>query len=118
MLITLLMEQLFIVREKGEIAMMKSIGFRGTTIALWQLIRMVVIVVIAMMFAIPLSMISNKIMVEPVFAIMGAEVAVQVDIVKAYILYLGILLLFIIAATLIACLRVRKIHIQAINNIE
>lgn len=37
MLITLLMEKLFIVREKGEIAMMKSIGLRYGTIRIWQL---------------------------------------------------------------------------------
>ena len=39
MLITLLMEKLFIVREKGEIAMMKSIGFRNSSIRSWQVIR-------------------------------------------------------------------------------
>ena len=33
MLITLLMEKLFITREKGEIAMLKSIGFQHKTIS-------------------------------------------------------------------------------------
>ena len=60
MLITFLMEKLFIAREKGEIAMMKSIGIPYKTIRLWQLTRMVFVALCSMLIAIPLSYISNQ----------------------------------------------------------
>lgn len=62
MLITLLMEKLFIVREKGEIAMMKSIGFRNSSIRSWQVIRMILVALVSMLAAVPLSMLSNRFM--------------------------------------------------------
>ena len=73
MLITFLMERLFIVREKGEIAMMKSIGYRNGYIRLWQILRMIWAAVISMAAAVPLSLLANHFVLRPIFAIMGAE---------------------------------------------
>ena len=78
MLITFLMERLFIVREKGEIAMMKSIGYKNRVIRIWQTLRMVWVAVISMIAAIPISLLTNQWILKPVFAIMGAEVRIQV----------------------------------------
>ena len=69
MLITLLMEKLFIVREKGEIAMMKSIGFRNSSIRSWQVIRMILVALVSMLAAVPLSMLSNRFMATPIIVL-------------------------------------------------
>lgn len=118
MLITLLMEKLFIAREKGETAMLKSIGFRYSSVRNWQVIRMVLVALTSMVVAVPLSLLSNQFMLKPIFAIMGADVAIQVDLLKVYILYPGILLVAILLATLVAARGVRKIHIRELNNLE
>lgn len=118
MLITLLMEKLFITREKGEIAMLKSIGFRFRSICNWQLMRMVFVVLISMAVSIPLSLLSNQYVLKPIFAIMGADVMIQVDPLQAYLIYPGILLLGIILATFIAAQGIKKINIREINNLE
>lgn len=118
MLITLLMEKLFIVREKGEIAMMKSIGFRNSSIRSWQVIRMILVALVSMLAAIPLSMLSNRFMLEPIFAIMGADVQIQIDSVQVYLLYPGVLLLGIICATIFATGQIKRIHIREMNNME
>lgn len=118
MLITLLMEKLFIVREKGEIAMMKSIGFKNRSIRLWQVLRMVWVALISMAAAVPLSMLSNHLMLKPIFAIMGADVNIQVDPLQVYGIYPGVLLLGIIAATCIASMKIKKINIRELNNLE
>ena len=118
MLITLLMEKLFIVREKGEIAMMKSIGFRNSSIRSWQVIRMILVALVSMLAAIPLSMLSNRFMLEPIFAIMGADVQIQIDPVQVYLLYPGVLLLGIICATIFATGQIKRIHIREMNNME
>lgn len=118
MLITLLMEKLFITREKGEIAMMKSIGFTYQTIRNWQLIRMILVVVASMIISIPLSLLSNYFVLRPVFAIMGADVAIQVNPLQAYLIYPGILLIGIILATALAVRGIKKINIKEMNNLE
>ncbi|MDO4274777.1 MAG: ABC transporter permease [Eubacteriales bacterium] len=117
-LISIMMEQLFIVREKGEIAMMKSMGFSNRVIRGWQVIRMVWVVVISMLAAIPLSVLSNRFLLTPIFGIMGAEITIQVDIVEAYVIYPGILLIAIILAAAAASGRVKRIRIQELNNLE
>lgn len=118
MLITLLMEKLFIVREKGEIAMLKSVGFNDRSISFWQVIRMVSVAVCSMIAAVPLSLLSNQFVLKPIFAIMGAEVKIQVVPWQVYGVYPLILLLGIIAATVIAARSVKRINIQELNNLE
>lgn len=118
MLITLLMEKLFIAREKGEIAMMKSIGFSYRTICCWQVVRMGVVALASLLISMPLSLASNQWLLKPVFAIMGADVSIQVDVIKAYGLYPGVLLIGIVIATMIATRSMRHIDIRELNNIE
>ncbi|WP_419024404.1 FtsX-like permease family protein [Emergencia sp.] len=118
MLITLLMEKLFIVREKGEIAMLKSVGFSDRSIGFWQVVRMVSVAVCSMIAAVPLSLLSNQFVLKPIFAIMGAEVKIQVVPWQVYGVYPLVLLLGIIAATVIAARSVKRINIQELNNLE
>ena len=118
MLITALMEKLFIVREKGEIAMMKSVGFRNRSIRRWQILRMVWVVLVSMIAAVPLSLLSNRFMLRPIFAIMGADVEIQIVPWQVYGVYPGILMAGIIAATIFATRKVKQIHIREMNNIE
>lgn len=110
MLITILMMKLFIVREKGQLAMLKSIGYRNRHIRLWLMMRMVWVVMISMIFAIPLSMLSNRFVLTSIFAIMGAQLRIQVEPVKAYLVYPGILLAGIVVATIVATMNVKKIN--------
>lgn len=118
MLITLLMERLFIAREKGEIAMMKSVGYRNNTIRLWQIIRMVWVALVSMIAAVPISLLANHFVLKPIFALMGADVEIQIVPWKVYGVYPGVLLLGIIVATLIATGTVKKINIRELNNLE
>lgn len=118
MLITLLMEKLFITREKSEIAMLKSIGFRHRAIRNWQMMRMCLVVVVSMIISIPLSLLSNQFVLKPIFAIMGAEIAIQVDPMQAYLIFPGILLIGIMIATMIATHQVKHINIREMNNLE
>lgn len=118
MLITILMEKLFIVREKGEIAMMKSIGFRSTSIQAWQILRLIGVVIVSMAAAVPLSLISNQFVLKPIFAIMGADLTIQVVPWQVYGLYPAILLMTIIAATIFSTRSVKKISIWELNNLE
>ncbi|MBO5144187.1 MAG: ABC transporter permease [Lachnospiraceae bacterium] len=109
MLISLLMMKLFIVREKGQLAMLKSIGWRNSSIRSWLVMRMVWVVILSMIFAVPLSMLCNRFVLRTIFAIMGAELQIQVEPLKAYLLYPAVLLVGIIMATVFATGSVKKI---------
>lgn len=110
MLISLLMMKLFIVREKGQLAMLKSIGWRNHDIRMWLVMRMVWVVILSMVFAVPLSMLSNRFILRNIFAIMGAELQIQVESLKAYVLYPAVLLVGIMTATYFATGSVRRIQ--------
>lgn len=118
MLITLLMERLFIVREKGEIAMMKSMGYKTREIRLWQILRMVWVVLVSMAAAVPLSLLANRFVLKPIFSIMGAEVEIQVVPWQVYGVYPGVLLVCIILSTAAATMKMKKINIRELNNLE
>lgn len=110
MLISLLMMKLFIIREKGQFAMLKSIGYRNRYIRMWLVMRMVWVVILSMIFAVPLSMLSNRFILRNLFAIMGAELTIQVEPLQVYLIYPGVLLLGIIAATVFATGSVKKMN--------
>ena len=98
--------------------MLKSIGFSNGTICLWQISRMVGVVVLAAVFAIPLSGLCDRYVLAPVFEIMGAQVKIQVEPLQVYGIYPGILLIAIIIAAWIATFSIRKIDIREMNNCE
>lgn len=110
MLISLLMMKLFIVREKGQLAMLQSIGWRRHDIRMWLVMRMVWVVLLSMVFAVPLSMLCDRFVLRNIFAIMGAELRIQVEPLKAYLLYPAVLLVGIVAATYFATGSVRRIN--------
>ena len=117
-LIVSLMMKLFIVREKGEIAMLRSIGFRNRTIRLWQTIRISFLLAIAVILAIPLSKVVDVTLLKSIFAIMGGEIKIQVDIINAYVLYPFIMLISIVLASYLCSGSVKKIDIRELNNLE
>lgn len=79
---------------------------------------MLLVALLSMLAAIPLSMLSNRFMLEPIFAIMGAQVHIQIDPLQVYLLYPGVLLLGIICATIAATGKIKRIHIREMNNME
>ena len=118
MLIVFFMVQLFIVREQGQIAMLKSIGFSDHPIRNWFLARFLWISLGAWAISIPLSNLSNRFVLTPVFGIMGARVRIQVDLLQAYLLYPVILLIGIMLSVLLATFKLKSVQIQDIGNQE
>lgn len=76
-LITVLMECSFIVKEQGEIALMKAIGTRNGKIYAYHTLRFVFVggitVIVAELFALPLT----HLFIDPIFKMMGMELAVD-----------------------------------------
>lgn len=76
------------------------------------------VVTTSMIIAIPLSLVSNQLILKPIFKIMGAEMSIITDPLQAYLLYPLMLLTGILAATMISALSIRRIDIRELNNVE
>ena len=119
-LITVLMERSFIVKERGEIALMKAIGTRNGKIYAYHTLRFVFVggmtVIAAEIFALPLT----HLFIDPIFKMMGMELAVDY-VINPFEMFLVFPLIILAATTISAFLTslyTRKIKSSDTANIE
>lgn len=118
-LITILMMKIFIMGEKGQIAMLRSLGFSLMTVRIWQVLRIGIVLIIAIILGILISIPLNDIALRPIFGMMGAtHMKIQVNAIETYLLYPLLLLVVIIAAAYISSGMVKKLNLMEINNAE
>jgi putative ABC transport system permease protein len=118
-LITILMMKTFITKEKGEIATLKSIGFRNSSIRFWQSARISIVLVVAIILGIILSKFLGPVTSGQVFAIMGVHnIVFKVEAFEVYIVYPIILLVVTTAIAYLSAGAVKKVDLKEINNME
>ena len=118
-LVSILMVKSFILKEKGEIAMLKSIGFKNSSIILWQTIRMGIVMVMSTILG---TLLANPITTATsgkVFEFMGAsQIKFVINPLEVYIIYPLLILFFVIVTSFLSTLQIRKITVSETNNIE
>lgn len=119
MLVTILMVKSFLAKERGEIAMLKAIGFKNASLTAWQTLRIGIILIISILIGILLSAPLSEITSGQVFQIMGAK-SIQFDIVpiEVYVIYPLTVLGATVLSAMFASLQVRKIPASDTANIE
>lgn len=118
-LITILMMKTFITKEKGEIAMLKSVGFRNSSIRLWQSARISIVLVVAIILGIILSKFLGPFTIGQIFAIMGIHnIVFKVEVLEVYVIYPVILLAVTTAIAYLTAGAVKKVDLKEINNME
>lgn len=118
-LITALMMKTFIAKERGEIAMLKSIGFANRTIRGWQTARILLILAAAIVIGAAASKILIPLVIVPIFGMMGAtHMKLIIDPVQTYIIYPALLLLVTGIMAYFAAGEVRRVDCKEINNME
>lgn len=118
-LITILMMKTFITKERGEIAMLKSIGFRNSSIRFWQSARISIVLVVAIILGIILSKFLGPVTAGQVFAAMGVHnIVFKVEALEVYIVYPIILLVVTTAIAYLNAGAVKKVDLKEINNME
>lgn len=119
-LITLLMERSFIAKEQGEIALMKAIGTRNGKIYAYHAMRFAIVgiitVIIAEIFAMPLT----HLCIDPIFKMMGMELAVDYVIspVELFLIFPLVILVTTTVSAFLTSLYTRKIKSSDTANIE
>lgn len=119
-LVAVLMVKSFITKEKGEIAMLKALGFGNACLVAWQSMRIGMVLLISIVIGTLISMPLSKLTIEPIFHMMGAY-SIEFDVVplEVYVVYpLAVLAATVLAAVTGAALPLRKISAAETSNIE
>ncbi len=119
-LVAVLMVRSFITKEKGEIAMLKALGFGNSLLAAWQSMRIGMALLIAIVIGTLISTPLSKLTIEPIFRMMGAY-SIEFDVIplEVYVIYpLAVLVATVSAAVAGAALPLRKISASETSNIE
>jgi len=118
-LVAVLMVKSFITKEKGEIAVLKAIGFQNSSLMAWQSLRIGIVLLIAILIGTALSTPLSKLTIEPIFRMMGAY-SIEFDIIplEVYVLYPLAVLFATVSAAMLGALQLRKISASDTSNIE
>lgn len=119
MLVAVLMEKSFLTKEKGEIALLKAMGFKNSSIIIWQSMRIGIVLLLAIILGTFLSSPLSKLLIEPIFRMMGAySIEFTVVPLEVYVIYPLILLAATTLATMVAACSAGKIPATETANIE
>lgn len=119
MLVAVLMVKTFITKEKGEIGMLKSIGFRNSAIIKWQILRIGIILLISTLLGALLSNPIAQISSGKIFQMMGAShIEFVVKPLEVYVFYPLLIFVLTLIASGITALPIKDISTQETNNIE
>lgn len=118
-LVTVLMVKSFITKDKGQIAMLKAIGFRNTALLGWQTLRIGIVLFLAVLIGTAFSTPISKVSAGQIFKIMGAY-SIEFTIVplEVYVLYPLIVLGVTVLFAIFAAMQVRNIAASETANIE
>ena len=119
-MITVLMERSFISKEKSEIALLKAMGFTGRTVMAVHTIRFVIVAIAAAAVAALLCIPLTNLVVDPIFAMMGAIEGVEYSIsaVEVFAVYPALILVVTALAALLTSLYTATIKPSDTADIE
>lgn len=119
-LITVLMERSFLTKEKGEIALMKAVGFGNDRIYAYHTARFAIIGILAVIIAELLAMPLTHLCIDPVFKMMGMELAVDYvrNFFEMYVAFPLVILVTTVISALVTSLYIRNIKASDTANME
>ncbi|MBQ9110334.1 MAG: FtsX-like permease family protein [Oscillospiraceae bacterium] len=119
-MVTLLMERSFIAKERGEIAMLKAMGFRTGTIMSWHSLRFVIIGILSVIIGAAASPALTKLCLDPIFKMLGARFGVPFEIkpLEVFVIYPAVILAVTIISALLTSLYTKTITAAQASGIE
>lgn len=118
-MVVVLMQKMFLIRERGEMGMMKAIGFADKAIIGWQTKRILLVLVVGIFIGTVTGTPFSQITSGQVFKVMGArKIEFVVNPLEVYAIYPLAVLVITIIGCVLTMRKVKKISVQEINNIE
>ena len=118
-LITILMMKTIMTKERGDIALLKSVGFANGSVKAWQTARILLVLVAAIVVGTILSNLTAPYIMQPIFGMMGANrIELVVNPLEAYLIY-PLLLLAVTGVSAFLCAgAVKKVDLREVNSME
>lgn len=117
--VTVLMMKSFLDSERGEIGMLKAIGFQNRSLVFWQSLRIGIVLICAAILAAAVSTPLSQLFIGPVFRMMGAEtISFQIKPWEVYVCYPLLVAVVTVIASIITAQGVRGISPAETSNIE
>lgn len=118
-LVAVLMVKSFISREKSEIALLKAMGFKDSSLVLWQTMRIGIVLTVSVLVGALISAPLSTLIVMPIFQMMGAySIAFEIRPVEVYVVFPAVMLAATALAAFISARGLRKIASADISNNE
>lgn len=118
-LVAVLMEKSFLTKERGEIACLKALGFRDSSIVFWQTLRVFIVMLISTVIAIALNNPVCQISVGGIFKGMGAKkIIFDPNVLESYVIYPAIIIAATLFGVFVTAISVKHISANEINSIE
>ncbi len=118
-LVTILMERSFISDETGQIALLKAIGLKDSTIIKWHVYRFMIVAFLTELLAVILTIPVTKLWCDPIWKMMGAiHVQYYFSPLTLVVIYPGIILMITLLTAFMTALYTKKISSRDIVNIE
>lgn len=118
-LITVLLMKTIMAKERGDIALLKSIGFTDRSLTGWQTARVLLVLTASIVLGTVLSNLLAPYIIGPIFAMMGGtSIELVTGTVEAYVYY-PLLLLAVTGLTAMLCAGgVKRVDLKEVNDIE
>lgn len=100
-LVTVLIERSFITKEKGEIAILKAMGFTNSSVVKWHTLRFIITGIASVIVSIALTIPLTELTITPIFNMMGATYGISYEIkpLEVFVIYpLAVLAVTVISA--------------------
>lgn len=118
-LVVVLMQKIFITKEKGQIAMLKAIGFNKRALYSWQLRRIGIVLVLGVLLGTITSELFTKLTSGLVFKFMGCKsIEFYINPLEVYMLYPVSLIVVTLIVCCLSIRKIRKINVQEVNDME
>lgn len=119
-LLAVLMERSFISKERAEIALMKAIGFGNTSVIAHHTMRFGITVLTGIVAASVLLMPLTKLIMDPIFGMMGAigNIEYQFNILEIFVLYPVIIFCVTVLSAALTALYTKTIKANDTASIE
>lgn len=118
-LITSLLLRLLISKEIPEIAVLKSLGLKNSTIKLWQICRIGILLLVSIVLGTIIANTSGNLIAAGIFNIMGVtRLSLYIEPLQVYLIYPLILFTFTMLAVLLNLDQIRRTKVWELNNQE
>ena len=113
------MERSFISEEKGEIAILKAVGFSNGAIIRWHMKRFIMVGIVSVLIAVAISVPMTSICFNPVFGIMGMKtISYHYNLLQVFLVYPAIIIAVTIISAVLTALYTRHISSSDTSSIE